>query len=218
VTGKGAIKKAAGGQSGKARRGSFTSQAKSAFGSTLNEVSASRVVQSAIGASISNIVSFLDRELTGQVDKEIDVSDFVIKTVFEKTGKSVNIGVDAKYSFDPSKGGKVYSRSGSSVNKPVKELEPLFVDNQLQALTYLLTNLYYFAGESNSQYQKYFDDIIELIRLTAGLRTLLPTQQGRNINFSNPKTIKNFLTKDQRIFVLLNNKLFLMTIFLESVR
>jgi hypothetical protein len=175
-----------------------------------------RLVYGGIRSGIGSIIGRMEKALTGTTDKEIDVSDFALKIRFKSTGKEFVTGVDVKYSSDPSKMGNRYSREGSKKYKLVDELEPLFAAKELDSLTYLLTNLYY-HDSSSEEYSKYYNDIIALIKLTAGLRTLLPTNSGASPNFNNPSSVKALLLSDQRMFVLLNNKLFLMTTFLEAV-
>jgi aspartate carbamoyltransferase regulatory subunit len=187
------------------------------FGSTLSEVSASRLLAGVVQAAGFNTVGELQRELTGKKDKEIDISDFVLKANFSEEGKPFQIGVDVKYNVNPAKAGKVYTRGSSQKSRFFAELEHLFIARELKAVTYLLTNLYFHKGSSDQEYNDYFDQIMQLIIFTGGLRTLLPTNQGDAIDFKNPKNVQTMVQSDKRIFVMLNQKLFLMTTFLESI-
>lgn len=210
------IKKAAGGKSGRATTSYFTQIART-FGSSINEISAARLTSSVVNASMANITGKLDTELTGNKNKETDISDFVMTLKFSTDGKPFKAGVDVKFTSDASKAGVVYSRRSSDKNRFVDELEPLFFDRQLQVLTYLLTNLYFHKGETDPIYDAYFDYIMDIVQLTAGLRTLLPTRKGERINFANPKSVANLLVSDQRMFILLNDQLYLMTAFLKAI-
>lgn len=199
----------------------ISGQFKSQFGGTTNEIIGARIVQRVLNASIKNIVGSFNRELTGGIDKEADITDFQLAVTFEKEEKPFVIGVDAKFSFDPKKAGKEYKRSGSDDKEQLfNELEPLFAAKELHTITYLLTNLYFHQKENsefNNQYDTYIKEISDVINLTVGLRTLLPTNKGQLIKFGNPESIQGVMEKDTRIFVLLNHKLFLMTSFLEAI-
>lgn len=203
-------------------KATISGQFKSQFGGTTNEIIGARIVQRVLNASIKNIVGSFNRELTGGIDKETDITDFQLAVTFEKEEKPFVIGVDAKFSFDPKKAGKEYKRSGSNDKKQLfNELEPLFAGKELHTITYLLTNLYFHQKENsefNNQYDTYIKEISDVINLTVGLRTLLPTNKNQRIKFGNPQSIQGVVEKDTRIFVLLNHKLFLMTSFLEAIQ
>lgn len=215
----GTIRKTAGGKSGKAginKKQPFLGQLFTEFGATINEAAMSRVAKSAVYAGMAGVVGRIERSLTGTTNKEEDVSDFTLKLKFKTTGKSYNVGVDVKYSGNIDKAGRVYTRSDSDKQRFVGELKALFSGSDLQKITYLLTNLY-FHDQENTLYDHYFNSILNLIGITAGLRTLLPTQSGRLLNFGSISSFESIIKTDQRMFVLLNNKLYLMTQFIEAV-
>jgi uncharacterized protein YejL (UPF0352 family) len=187
------------------------------YGSTLSEVSASRLLDSVVKAAAFNTVGELERELTGNKNIAIDISDFILKATFSVEGKPFQIGVDVKYSLDPNKAGKVYTRKSSDKSRFFVELEHLFIARELKAVTYLLTNLYFHKGSSDQEYKDYFDQIMQLITFTGGLRTLLPTSEGAAIDFKNPRNVQKLVESDTRMFVMLNQNLFLMTTFLQSI-
>lgn len=214
LTGKGTVRASA--RSGK-KSTSYARAIASEFGSTLSEVSASRLAATVLQAASFNITGELQRELTGDKDKEIDISDFIVTANFSESGEQFQIGVDVKYSMDITKAGKAYNRNSSNKQRFFTELEHLFIAKELKIITYLLTNLYFHKGSSDQEYNNYFDQIMELIKFTGGLRTLLPTDQGDAIDFKNPKNIQDTVKSDKRMFVLLNQKLFLMTTFLQSI-
>lgn len=218
-TQKGKIRATAGGPSGKAgqnKKQPFLAQFYREFGSTLNEAAMAKVAKSAVYAGMAGVVGRIEKSLTGTTNKEEDVSDFILKLKFKTTGKRYNVGVDVKYSGNIDKAGRVYTRSDSDKQRPIGELKALFSGSDLQKITYLLTNLYYHDQE-NTLYGAYFKSILKLIGITAGLRTLLPTQSGRILNFGSISSFESIIKTDQRIFILLNNKLYLMTQFIEAV-
>jgi hypothetical protein len=193
------------------RAGALAKQA----GSTINEVSITRLVARSIRRGMLNLTGKIRTELTGQTDKEIDISDSKAYFKFISTGKAVEIGIDIKYTKDPNKAGKVYKR-GYTRKKEVATLKPLFETGELKAITYLLTNLY-FTDSGNPLYKGYYEEIITMVQLISGLLTLLPANDAF-ADFTRPDMVQKVLEKDTRMFVSLNNRLYLMTTFLESVQ
>jgi hypothetical protein len=184
-------------------------------GSTINEVSATRLVARSIRRASLNIVGDIRTELTGQRDKAIDISDGKATFKFASTGETVTIGIDIKYTSKPEEAGRKYNRSYQR-QLEVRTLKPLFETGELNAITYLLTNLY-FTDSNNPLYKGYYEEIITMVQLISGLLTLLPAGEAF-ADFTRADMVQTVLERDTRMFVILNDRLYLMTTFLEGVK
>jgi hypothetical protein len=154
------------------------------FGTTINEPAVQRVMLHTVEDAIGPLVSSFQSNLTGDVDKDKDVSDGVIKATFRKTKKTEEeflIGIDMKYNTKVYDGAIKYGRDASDVHRKVEELEPLFDTGVLNDLTYLITNLYYFDRQNAKEY---IQAILAVARFIQGLLLLLPAQtQGKEATF-----------------------------------
>jgi hypothetical protein len=177
-----------------------------------------RLVADSVKRGRGMLIQQLQSALTGRQttkQKRINMIDGILRVNFQTgKGKDFEIGIDVKYSSKKSRLGPKYVR-GFEREKKVETLETLFVEGHLNDITYLLTNLYY-HNQNDPAYQNYYEQIIQVALLVSGLLTLLPA--GKSFaNFNNPRMIGNVLRRDKRIFVIINDKLYLMTTFLWGV-
>ena len=197
----------------KNNKSTLSGQLFSIFGSTLNEAASVRLIKGVVNENIEAIVDITRGELTGTKDTKKDISDGLLIFSFNTKGKPFKAGIDIKYTGNAADAGIKYKRTASK-QRDVSELEPLFVKKQLNELMYLLVNSYYFKGEV----AKYTEMLIGVATIIMGVLALLPSEAKSALDFKRPASIRRNLTTDTRIFVFLNNRLFLMTDFLEAFR
>jgi hypothetical protein len=188
------------------------------YGTVVNEPVAVNLLKSVIDNGYGNIIKSARANLTGNKDVSTDVSDGTLTIEVDVQGDAFVAGIDVKYTKTKRRGYLKYGRK-SGADRPVGELEPLFEDNMLTDLTYLLSNLYYYSPKSESE--EYFQNVLDVARFIQGLLVLLPPEkqkgQVKPLDLVQGDRILNTLTNDTRIFVSINDNLMLMTSFLKAV-
>jgi hypothetical protein len=188
------------------------------YGTVINEPVAVNLLKSVIDNAYGNMIESARANLTGNKDVSTDVSDGTLAIEVDVQGEPFVAGIDVKYSRTNRRGYLKYYRKGGA-DRPVGELEPLFEDNMLTDLTYLLSNLYYYNPKSESE--EYFQNVLDVARFIQGLLLLLPPEKQKGkvkpLDLIGGDGIVKTLTNDTRIFVSINDKLMLMTSFLKAV-
>jgi hypothetical protein len=188
------------------------------YGAAVNEPVTVNLFKSLIDNAHGNMRKSAIANLTGNKDVSKDVSDGTLAFEVDVQGGVFVAGIDVKYSRTKRRGYLKYYRKGGA-DRPVGELEPLFEDNMLTDLTYLLSNLYYYNPKTESD--EYFQNVLDVARFIQGLLVLLPPQKQKNqvkpLDLIGGDGILKTLTQDTRIFVSINENLMLMTSFLKAV-
>lgn len=155
-------------------------------------------------------------------ESEVFVDDVRITIVNEFTGEKMVIGIDAKKYYENESSKEYKYGRGGIVKKPF-ELTPNIISlEKFSTMLYLIANSYFYQRSTFDQLlgepgNGTVGELYKVINWLRGIYGLLPASP---IDFSSVNTYDNvgdYIKQDTRTFVILNDKLLLMTDFLDKV-
>lgn len=187
------------------------------------EIIVEQVIDQMIASGTDNILKNLQSVMIEQVGesktKTQDITDTKLRAV-NKRGETFEIGLDVKFNMYSDGKGREYKR-GANVKEVKDVIKEAGSPKDMATFMYLIVNSYYFKNSpelSKDWYAEYIATggrkFFNLLNTMVALYGLLPT----NIKITGSiKTIYGQITKDKRIFIIVDGKAMLMTDFLNRI-
>lgn len=214
---------------GKARQKTPAGVVANTFG-VLNESIVGDVIVSMISGAANEVPRLFTKIKKGKVsykpvgtkDKGGNITDTAIYMENQK-GEVYNFGVDVKFHLkNTEKSRRTYERGGRQSVEAVEVLE-LAPIKDVAAMIYLMTNSYFMGADDQGDYYNTFlgghdGEIFKLFNIILGLYGLLPPDTMFTNAAVKPEAIEQLVVRDNRMFITINENMYLMSLFLQKVK
>lgn len=212
---------------GKARKSKPSEQIANSMG-VFNEFIVGDVITNMVQNGIDVTMNQMSKKLTmkevsfdrvGAVDVGDDVSDTKI-TLVNKKNKTFSFGVDVKFHVRSNgKNPREYNRG--PLNKEASEVLEFASPKDIAAMMYLMTNSYFLGDKADGDwYNRYLGghdgEIFRLYNIVLGLYGLLPPDAV--FRTAALRNVEELVRNDSRMFVTIDDQMYLMTYFLKSLK